>query len=209
MPNLADNGIKDCERHPLPVRFWFELSCGCLPWGFVQTRVMAGVPHSLRILLLFSFWEKQGFMESISPLRWCRGQGWDLDMTSTWCWGCQKLLLSLVSSYGNLWDDNWVSYQELHLCVTCPSALTGRGLWQWLPQDMKWWRHAPCPSINWLNWGSSDPVKLNITSLEAVLSKRDARKECWRGKEKYRWKTQNETPVHSLIWHFFPKYLSP
>lgn len=169
----------------LLVRFWLELSCWCLPWGFVQNRVMTGVPHLLRIVLIFSFCKNQGFVESNSPLSWCRVQGWDLaDMTSTRCWGCQKLLLTLVSSYANLWDDNWMSYQELHLHVTCPGALTGCRLWWWLPQGMKWWSLAPCPSINWLNQGTSDPVKLNIAVIRSSTKQKRCKERMLEGRKR-------------------------
>lgn len=202
MPNLADNGIKNCERHPLPVRFWLELSCWCLPWRFVQNRVMAGVPLSPRIFLVFGFWEKQGFMESDSRLSWCRGQGWDLaDMTSMWCWSCQELLLAPVSSYANLWDDNWMNYQELHLCVTWPNVL-----W-WLPQGMKWWSRGPCLSRNWLNWGTPDPLKLNITVIRSGTRQKRCKERMLEGRGKVFMKVKNETPVLNLT--FFPRYLSP
>lgn len=185
MPNLADNEIKDFERHPLPVRFWFELSC----WPFFHEDLYRA--ESWQAFL--THWEFSSFSVSGKnrdlwslthsaqlSLSWCRGQEWDLaDMTSTWYWSCQKPLLALVSSYANLWDDNWMNCQELHLCVTCPSAL-----W-WMPQGMKWWSCAPWPSANWLNWGTPDPVKLNITVIRSSTRQKRCKEKYWRGGKKY------------------------
>lgn len=77
-------------------------------------------------------------------------------------------------------------------------------------QGMKWWSRAPCPSINWLNWGTPDPVKLNITVIRSSTKQKKYKERILEEREKkHLGKMQNEIPGLSLIWLLFAKYLSP